>query len=141
MSFSNYTAQAVLNSLFGKTSAFGAMNTRPTIYVGLSSTTPTETGTSVTEPSGGSYARVATAPANWNTATSADPSLVDNLNAVTFPAATANWLASANLTHFVLYDAATAGNFLGSGALTVPKPVLSGDTASFGAGALDVTLD
>lgn len=140
-SFSNYTAQAMLNSLFGKTSAFGALASRPTIYVGLSSTTPTETGTNVTEPSGSGYARVTTAPADWNAATSADPSLIDNLNAITFPTASGNWVASANLTHFVLYDAATVGNFLGFGALTVAKPVLSGDTASFATGALDVTLD
>lgn len=141
MSFGNRTARAMLNSLFGKTSDFGALASRPTIYVGLSSTTPAEDGTNVTEPATGSYARVATAPADWNAATLADPSLIDNLNPITFPTATANWLASANLTHFVLYDAATVGNFLGFGALTVPKPVLSGDTPSFAAGSLDVTLD
>jgi len=141
MSFSNFTAQAMLNSLFGKTSAFGALATRPTVFVGLSSTAPTETGTNVTEPSGGGYARVSTAVGSWNAATSADPSLIDNATAITFPVATANWLAGVNLTHFVLYDALTAGNFLGSGALTTPKPVLNTDTASFGAGALDVTLD
>lgn len=141
MSFSNYTAQAVLNALFGKTSAFGALASAPTIYVALSSTTPTETGTNVTEPSGGSYARVATAASDWNAATSADPSVVDNANAIDFPTATADWLTGSNLTHFALYDAASAGNFLGFGALDTAKPVLNGDTASFAAGALDVTLD
>lgn len=141
MSFSNRTAQALLNSLFGKTSNFGALALAPTIYVGLSSTTPTEAGTNVTEPSGGSYARVATVAADWNAATSADPSVVDNANAITFAAATADWLSAADLTHFVLYDALTTGNFLGSGDLSVAKPVLNGDTPSFPVGALDVTLD
>lgn len=141
MSFSNRTAQALLNSLFGKTSNFGALAAVPTIYVGLSSTTPTETGTNVTEPSGGSYARKATVAADWNAATSADPSVVDNANAITFAAATADWLAAADLTHFVLYDALTTGNFLGFGALALAKPVLNGDTPSFAAGALDVSLD
>ena len=141
MSFSNYTAQAVLNALFGKTSNFGALAAAPAIHIGLSSTTPNEDGTNVTEPSGGGYARVVTAAADWNAATLADPALSDNANAITFPTATADWLASANLTHFVAYDAVSAGNFLGAGALTVPKPVKNGDTAEFAAGDLDWTLD
>ena len=136
MPYSNYTHQALNNSLFGKTSAFGALATVPTIYAALSSTTPAMAGTNVTEPSGGAYARVATAPSDWDAATLADPSEVDNVAAVTFPTATADWLAAANLTHMAYYDALTAGNFLGFGALTVPKPVLNGDTASFPIGSL-----
>ena len=141
MSFANRTAKGLLDSLFGKTSVFGALATAPSIHVGLSSTAPTETGTNVTEPSGGSYARVAVNAAGWNTATSADPSVVTNVNAVTFPQATADWLIGANLTHFVLYDALTVGNYLACGALAVPKPVLNGDTASFAVGVVQISLD
>lgn len=141
MSFSNRTAQALLNSLFGKTSNFGALASRPTIYVALSSTAPTEAGANVTEPSGDGYARVATAPTDWNGATDADPSVVTNANAVNFPAATADWLSGANVTHVVFYDASTSGNVLGSTALAVAKAVLSGDTLSFAADALTVSLD
>lgn len=141
MSFSNRTAQALLNSLFGKTSNFGALASAPTIYVGLSSTAPAEDGTNVTEPSAGGYARVSTAAGDWNIATDADPSVVDNANAIAFPTATANWLAGADITHFVLYDASTSGNVLASGALTTAKAVLSGDTLSFAAGDLEVSLD
>lgn len=141
MSFSIYTAQALLNSLFGKTSAFGALASVPTIYVALSSTTPTESGTNITEPSSGSYARVATAAIDWDAATSADPSVVLNAAAVEFPQATGDWVSGADLTHFVLYDAASAGNVLGSGALGTAKPVLSGDTPSFAIGDLLISLD
>lgn len=141
MSFSNYAAQAVLNSLFGKTSNFGALASAPTIHIGLSSTTPAEDGTNVTEPSGGSYARVATSGATWNAATLADPSLLDNTAQIAFPQASADWGAGANMTHVVLYDALTVGNFLGSFALTTPKPVLSGDTFVIDPGDMDVTLD
>lgn len=141
MSFGNRTAQALLNSLFSKTSAFGALATAPAIYVGLSSTTPAEDGTNVTEPSGGAYARVATVAGDWNAATLADPSLIDNLNEIAFAQATADWVAGADLTHAVLYDAATAGNYLGTGALATPKPVLNGDTPKFSAGSLDISLD
>lgn len=120
---------------------FGTAYTAPTnIYVGLSSTTPTSTGTNVTEPSGGSYARVSTAAADWAAATAADPALVTNNNAVTFPTATADWVAGANLTHAVLYDAASAGNFLGYSQLATAKPVTNGDTAEFAAGAIDVEM-
>ncbi len=141
MSFSNYTAQALLNSLFGKTSNFGTLATAPAIYIGLSSTTPAEDGTNVTEPTGGAYARELVVAGSWNTATLADPSLIDNSVAITFTQATADWLTQANLTHAVVYDAVTTGNYLGTGALSTPKPVLNGDTAQIAAGDLDVTLD
>lgn len=141
MSFTNRTAQAMLNSLFGKTSNFGALGSAPTIYVGLSSTTPAEAGTGVTEPSSGSYARVATSGSTWNAATNADPSVVSNASAITFPTATADWVSAANLTYFVLFDASTSGNVLGYGLLSVAKPVLNGDTAEFPASSLTASLD
>lgn len=141
MSFTNRTAQALLNALFGKTSNFGALASAPTIYVGLSSTTPTEAGANVTEPSSGGYARVATVAGDWNAASLADPSALDNANVITFPVATGDWLSGADLTHAVLFDAATSGNVLASAALAVAKPVMNGDTASFAAGSIDVTLD
>ena len=87
------------------------------------------------------YARVSTAGADWNAATVADPSVKSNGNAITFPQASADWVAGANLTYFVLYDLASGGNLMAFGALTTPKPVLNGDTASFGAGQLSLTLD
>lgn len=141
MSFSNYTAQATLNSIFGKTSNFGALGAAPTVHVGLSSTTPAEDGTNVAEPSGGSYARVATASGDWNSATLADPSNLDNANQIAFPQATADWRAGANLTHVVFYDAATGGNFLGAFALTTAKPVLNGDQFVIDPGDANITLD
>ena len=141
MSFSNYAAQAILNSLFGKTSNFGVLASVPTIYIGLSSTTPNEGGTGITEPSGGAYARKSTAASDWNAATLADPSVVTNATEQSFPAATADWVSAANITHFVLYDAPTSGNVLGSGALTVAKSVLNGDTLSFAIDDLTVSQD
>jgi hypothetical protein len=107
------------------------------VYVGLSSTTPTTAGANITEPSTGGYARVATSGATWNAASAGSTT---NASAITFPAATADYLAQANLTYGVLYDASTAGNVLGYGALTVAKNVLNGDTASIAAGTLTITL-
>lgn len=107
-----------------------------TLYLGLSSTTPTEAGGNVTEPSGGAYARVATTAADWSAATGTAPATKTNTATITFPTATADWVAGANLTHFVLFDAASAGNVLAWGAFTTAKPVLNGDTASFPASSI-----
>jgi uncharacterized membrane protein len=133
----NRTHKGLLDTLFGKTSVFGALATAPTVYVGLSTTTPTMAGGNVTEPSGNNYARVATAAGDWVTATSADPSLLENANAVTFPQASGSW---GTCTHFVLFDAASSGNVLGWGALSVNKTPTAGDTPSFPAASLDVTM-
>lgn len=133
--FSQTVRKALLDHYFGK-----ATLTPPTIYVGLSTTTPTSSGDNVTEPSTGGYARKATAASDWAAATTADPSLTTNVNAITFTAASGTWSSGSNMTHAVLYDAATAGNFIGFGALSVAKPVTFGDTANIPVGDLDITL-
>lgn len=138
MSFANRTAQALLNSLFGKTSNFGALATAPSIFVALSTTAPAEDGTNVTEPVGNGYARVASLPADWNLATLADPSVVTNANAIQFPTASGAW---GTVTHAALYDAISAGNYLASGILGTPKAPTNGDTPEFPAGTISVTLD
>jgi hypothetical protein len=129
-SFADYWENEILDHLFGKGSY-----TPPTIYVGLSTADPTDDTSGLAEPSGGSYARVATAGADWNVASGG---AIDNTNDITFPEATGNW---GTITHFVLFDAASAGNMLAHGALSVSKSISSGDTAKFAAGDLDVTLD
>jgi hypothetical protein len=111
-----------------------------TMYIGLSSTTPTEAAGNFTEPSGGSYARVSTAAADWSAATGTAPATKSNTATKTFTTASATWSSGSNMTHFGLFDASSAGNLLVWGALGTAKPVLSGDTASFGAGALVLKL-
>lgn len=138
--FTEYTDQALLNTMFGKTSNFGVAGSAPAIYVALSNTTPAADGTNVTEPSGNNYARVLANAATWNGATLADPSLIQNTGAINFATASGNWCGGTNLTYVVLYDSTTTGNCLGFGALSVPKPVLTGDTASFAQNTLQVTL-
>lgn len=129
-SFSNYLENEILDHLFGK-----ATYASPTIYVGLSTSDPGDDGAGLAEPSGGSYARVATAATDWNTASSGS---LDNATAIEFAEASASW---GTITHFALFDAASSGNMLAHGSLTTSKTVSSGDTASFAAGALDITLD
>lgn len=138
MPLSNYTVQALLNSLFSKTSNFGAMASAPTLYVALFTTKPGEDGTGGTEVSGGGYAREATTAADWNTATLADPSVIDNANAIDFGTATADW---GTITAAGLYDAATGGNMIIAGDLAANKTITNGDSFQFAVGDFNITLD
>jgi hypothetical protein len=124
MPATTYLANKLLEHQVGK-----AAYPMPTVYVGMSD------GTS--EPSGGSYARVATSPATWSTATNG---VISNAQPITFPLATADWLAGANLTKGQLWDAASGGNKLAEGDITVPKNALMGDTPSITTGQLSITI-
>lgn len=96
-------------------------------YVSLHTSDPGDTGTG--EVSGGSYARIQrdAADANWSAGTGTDGT-TQNVAQITFPSPTANW---GLITHVGLWDAVSGGNFLGGGALTVPKTVNNGDAAPF----------
>lgn len=101
-----------------------------------------------TEVSGGSYARVevASSLANWagtqsagsTVASSGTGGQTSNNAAITYAAPTANW---GSITHFGLFDSATAGNMWVCQALTSAKTVNSGDAApAFNAGGMTVTF-
>lgn len=94
----------------------------------------------VTEPSGGSYARVQRDPAdaNWSAASATD-GLTDNVAAVTFPAPTANW--GVIFGQFIADRATGMDRCSFWGALTAPKTVNNADPVpSFAAGTLDITF-
>ena len=129
-SFNDYTENKVLDHITGKTSF-----TMPTAYVGLSTADPLDDASGLAEPSGGSYARVATAGATWDAAAAGATA---NAQAITFPQATASW---GTVTHFALFDAASGGNMLAHGTLTASKAIGNGYTAAFAIGDLDLTLD
>lgn len=126
---SDAQANLLLDLYFSKASNTGVP---ATLYVGLSTTTPTNTGTSVTEPSTGAYARVAVTnnATNFPAATARAKS---NGTDIVFPTATGSW---GTITHFVIYDALTSGNFVAWGALTVPVSVITGATVTFATGSL-----
>lgn len=130
--FTDYLENEMLDHLFG--SAFSAPTS---VWMALSTSTPTDAGGNVTEPSGNGYARVeiGNSSTNWNAASSGT---VTNKTAITFPEASGSW---GTVTHFVLYDASTAGNALIWGALTASKAIGTGDTASFAIGSLSISLD
>ena len=63
--------------------------TMPTVYIGLYTAAPTDSGGG-TEVSGGSYARKVTAGADWNTPTG-NPASTSNANALTFVTPSGSW--------------------------------------------------
>lgn len=138
-----FRAQAI-----GITGASAGAGSGPaTLYVGLLTTTPTDS-TAGTEVSGGSYARVAVTSGTtaWNNtqgnttgASTGTDGTTENASTITFPAPTANW---GTVTGFGIYDASTSGNLLIYAALTTSKTINNGDAApSFAAGALSIQID
>lgn len=131
MSFSNFWELEILDHILND----GAYTAPTNIFVALSTTTPADDATGITEPVGNGYARVSTAGTDWDAAAAGAKS---NGNAITFPQATGSW---GTVTHVLLYDALTVGNMLAFGALSASKAITTDDTAQFAAGDLTVSLD
>ena len=102
-----------------------------TAYVSLHTADPGTTGAN--EISGGGYARQG--PIAFTNAGS-EPTVASNSAILTYPAATAAW---GMINFFGIWTALAAGTFQGSGAVTTPKTVNSGDTARFAANSLTIT--
>lgn len=141
MSFTNYLEHATLDLLFGAT----AFTPSGTLYVGLSTTTPGEDGTSFTEPSSASgYTRasvpnVKASTSGWsNAAQSSTSGEVHNMGTISFGTASGNW---GTITHAGLWNASGGGNLLTQSALAVQKTPTSGDTVNFPSGAISIRLD
>lgn len=132
MGFSTANKNAVLDRLFS-----GATLTIPgTLHFGLSTTQPTDAGTNVTEPTGGSYARVSVTNnvSNFPVAVAGAKS---NANDIVWPAATGNW---GTVGWWVAYDSATVGVFHHWGTLQTARVIATGDTFRIVAGDLVITL-
>ena len=124
---SDYLENEILDHILGT----GAYTMPTTVYVGLSTATLADDA-SGTELSGSGYARQS---ASFNAAASGT---ADNSAAIEFPAATAS---SGTVSHFGIYDAASAGNLLIHGAFTTAKLIDTGDILKISAGDLDVSAD
>lgn len=131
-SFSNYLEDELLDHVFGCNSRNWTPPTN--IYVALSTADPLDGGTGLAEPSGGAYARMSTAAADWSVSSGG---AVSNVNTITFPQATASW---GTITHIALFDAASVGNMLAHADLNISKTIDNGDQLRIPAGDLDVTL-
>ena len=132
MSFTNYLAAEILDHLFTD----GAYAPPATLYLGLSTTTPTEGGGNFTEPTDG-YSRVATTAADWAAATVANPAVKTTVAEKSFPTAAGSW---GEITHCGLWYASTGGNLLSAAQLETPRTVGAGDILRFGVGGISLTL-
>lgn len=119
-------------STYGENQVLGAIEAAS--FVSLHVADPGNTG--VNEVAGDpAYARQ---PVGGFTRTGGNPTTSTNTNAITYPAATATW---GNISFYGLWSSVSAGNFLGSAAITTPKLVDIGDIARFLAGALQIVVD
>ena len=125
---SDYAEKLLLDWMMTSGSA-----TRPTAwYVALYTAAPSDSGGG-TEVSTGGYARqsvtfdAATSPGG-TTSNSAD---------VSFTAVGGNY---GTVTHMGIFDASTGGNLLWHGVLSASKTVEDGDTITFSAGNIDLTM-
>jgi hypothetical protein len=103
----------------------------PNAFVSLHVTDPGDTGAN--EVAGNGYARQG--PVTFANAGN-NPTVASNTGIITYPQATAPW---GTVAFFGVWDALTAGNFRGSGAITTPKTINNGDTARFAANTLTIT--
>lgn len=106
-------------------------------YIGMSTTTPTETGSNFTEPSGNNYSRLSTAAADWAAATGADPSTKANGVALSMAKASGSW---GTLTHWGLFAASSGGTVGIWAALSTSKAIGADDTPNFAVGDLVMKL-
>lgn len=138
----DYLENKLIDQLFRGQSAPTTTN----LYVGLFTTTPSDAAAG-TEPSGDGYTRVqivsglstwaGTQSAGSTDASSGTSGTTSNNGSITFPTPTAAW---GTVTHFGIFDAATSGNMLFHGALTISKTINQDDTVAFPASSLSVTF-
>ena len=127
MSFSNYLETEILDHVFA-----GAAYTAPsTKYLALFTAVADGEAASVTEVSGGGYARQTVAFTTSGNTTS-------NNAAVEFPTATANY---GTVTHVGVYDASSSGNLMAYATLSASKTIETGDVFRVPSGDLDITLN
>lgn len=131
---SDYLETRLLDHLLGG----GDHTPAATHYYALFTAAPTDAGGG-TEATGSGYARKAVTNnlTNYPSASSGGKS---NGAVIAFAAATGAWSASANMTHFGIFDASSGGNLLAWGVIDTPFAVANTDTPTIAVGALTFTF-
>lgn len=127
--FSNYAENKVLNHMLRGDTGGTAFTQPSLVYLSLHTADPTDTGAGA-EVSGGSYARKLLTFGNATTGTAS------NTNTGTF-----SNMPTCNVTHGAIWDAVSGGNMLFAGPFGATISFNSGDSATFAAAAIAVTLD
>lgn len=140
---SDYLENKLVDQLFRAQAA----PTTTTLYVALFTAAPSDSGGG-TEVTGNAYARVAvvsaltawagTQSAGSTVASTGTGGQTSNNAILTFPTPTpSGW---GTVTHMALFDAASSGNLIVWGALTVSKTINAGDAVTFPIASLTVTI-
>jgi hypothetical protein len=134
---SNYLANIMLDFAF-RNQTF----TQPATWIALIDATASDsdTGSTISEPSGGAYARVQVdvnggSPPTWKVAAAG---LVQNNELIQMPTPTASW---GTIVGVAICDASTAGNLLGYDNTMGDEAIGIDDDVEFPVDALDITLD
>ena len=109
----------------------GAAYTAPATFLALSTSTPTDSGPNVTEPSGNNYAREEITV--WDAVVSG---ATENTNLITMNVPSASW---GLCTHLAVYSLVTGGDPLFWGDVTDQTPTTD-DTVTIPVGDLDLTI-
>lgn len=128
MNLSNYLE----NKIIDRTLRNQAYTPASTVYLALF-TALSDDGDTVTEVTGGDYARQAIA---WSAASSVSRSIASS-TLIAFPVSSADY---GTVTHIGIYDAASSGNLLAWRELSSGQSVPTGDSYVVPAGDLTVTL-
>ena len=107
--------------------------TRPTNWYVALFTSATNDAGGGTEVSAGGYARQSVS----FDAASSPGGTTSNSGEVSFTASGGDY---GTVTHMGIFDASSSGNLLWHGALTASKTVADGDTLTFAAGNIDLTM-
>ena len=128
----NTLANKLLDHVFKTTEYTPETN----LYVGLFTSSPTDTGAAGTECTGGSYAREIMNV--WDVAAAGAS---ENTNAITFTTATASWGTVAWFCILNHLSTLAEANALIWGTVNPTRIIGIDDVAQYAAGALDITLD
>lgn len=119
-----------------------------TLHVALCTSAPSDssTGSTISEISGGNYARqsFASNATNWSTTNGDYSATSTGTNGSSFNSAQIKWSSvtwSGTVTHVALCDASSGGNMLFYSTLTSSQVVAVNDSISFGSGNLTIQID
>jgi hypothetical protein len=131
---------AARQSILGHAVGTRAYTPPANYHIGLSSTQPSDTGTNITEPSGGGYARVSVAnnSTNWSAPSAGADTDVANATIINYGTATADWPAP--VAWWFASSAGTGGTIHMWGPLPAPQTIQNGNPVSFAVGALTTRL-
>ena len=139
MAFSQYLADEILDWVKGGSFPTALSN----VFISIHTADPGSAGSAgnATATVTGSASRTGIASSAFTAATNAGGGgrQIANTGVVLITGSAVN-VSAQTITHFGVWDAATAGNFLASGVLTSSVAVQSGDTVQFNAGALVIRV-